>query len=71
MTNSIRTAVWCALVSLVFGASPARAKGKTGPDIGERIPAFELPDQNGNTQTFESLRGPKGLVLVFVRSADW
>lgn len=71
MTNSMGTAQWCTLIALVFGACLAPAKIKTGPDIGERIPAFELTDQNGTTQTFESLRGPKGLVLVFVRSADW
>ena len=44
---------------------------KTGPGVGARIPQFEASDQSGKTQTFESLRGPKGLVLLFVRSADW
>ncbi|MCC6585322.1 MAG: hypothetical protein IT168_01275 [Bryobacterales bacterium] len=44
---------------------------QTGPRIGERIPAFTLKDQSGREQTFESLRGPNGLVLAFVRSADW
>jgi peroxiredoxin len=44
---------------------------KTGPEIGARIPNFDAADQNGRTQTFASLRGPKGLVLMFVRSADW
>ena len=44
---------------------------RTGPDIGARIPAFEAPDQNGKVQAFASLKGPKGLVLMFVRSADW
>jgi hypothetical protein len=34
-----------------------------GPAVGEAIPAFELVDQEG--------RRPKGLVLVFFRSADW
>jgi peroxiredoxin len=42
-----------------------------GPAVGQPIPAFELVDQEGRRQTFESLRGPKGLVLVFFRSADW
>jgi peroxiredoxin len=41
------------------------------PEVGQRIPAFEAKDQNGTTQTLASLRGPKGLVLLFVRSADW
>lgn len=44
---------------------------QTGPRVGERIPGFTLKDQNGREQSFESLRGPNGLVLAFVRSADW
>ena len=44
---------------------------KTGPAVGSRIPAFDAVDQNGRKRTFETLRGPKGLVLLFVRSADW
>lgn len=42
-----------------------------GIQTGDRIPAFSLPDQNGKLQTFESLRGPKGAMIVFHRSADW
>jgi hypothetical protein len=44
---------------------------KTGPAVGSKIPALEAVDQFGKRQTFESLRGPKGLALLFVRSADW
>lgn len=44
---------------------------KTGPAVGAKIPPFEAADQFGRRQTFESLRGPKGLALLFVRSADW
>jgi hypothetical protein len=44
---------------------------KTGPAVGARIPEFEAADQDGHTRTFASLRGPKGLALMFVRSADW
>ena len=44
---------------------------RTGPEIGARIPDFTASDQSGKQQTFASLRGPKGLVLMFVRSADW
>lgn len=43
----------------------------TGPDVGARIPAFELPDREGNLQTFDSLKGENGMLLAFVRSADW
>jgi peroxiredoxin len=47
------------------------AASKTGPEAGARIPGFEAVDQNGQRQTFASLKGPKGLVLLFSRSADW
>jgi hypothetical protein len=42
-----------------------------GPAVGERIPPFEALDQSGRPQTFASIRGPRGAVIVFVRSADW
>jgi hypothetical protein len=44
---------------------------KLGPQVGERVPDFSLPDQRGRQRTLASLMGPKGLVLVFNRSADW
>jgi hypothetical protein len=44
---------------------------KTGPATGSRIPDFTAVDQHGRSRNFASLRGPKGLVLMFVRSADW
>jgi hypothetical protein len=44
---------------------------KTGPAVGSKIPPFEAVDQSGRRRTFETLRGPKGLALLFVRSADW
>jgi len=42
-----------------------------GPQVGERLPDLSLPDQHGQPRTLSSLMGPKGLVLVFNRSADW
>jgi peroxiredoxin len=44
---------------------------KLGPQIGELVPDFNLKDQYGNPQTLKSIMGPKGAMLVFVRSADW
>jgi hypothetical protein len=44
---------------------------RTGPALGSTVPSFEAPDQNGRMQTLKSLTGPKGLLLVFYRSADW
>jgi hypothetical protein len=44
---------------------------KTGPAVGQKIPVFQAKDQNGRLQDFESIRGPKGAVILFHRSADW
>ncbi len=44
---------------------------KLGPQVGERVPDFSLQDQHGETRTLQSIMGPKGAMLVFVRSADW
>lgn len=62
-----------ALATTLLGQQqPApRAAIKTGPAVGDTIPAFEATDQRGKTQTLASLTGPKGLMLVFFRSADW
>jgi len=44
---------------------------KTGPNAGQPVPAFSAQDQDGRTQTLQSVMGPKGAMLVFFRSADW
>ena len=44
---------------------------KLGPQVGERIADFRLPDQHGTVRTRDALMGPNGLMLVFSRSADW
>lgn len=44
---------------------------RTGPAVGERIPDFEAADQSGRRQTFETLKGRNGLLLLISRSADW
>jgi sulfoxide reductase heme-binding subunit YedZ len=43
----------------------------TGLNVGQKIPDFRLADQSGALRTFRDLTGPKGLLLVFTRSADW
>ena len=50
---------------------PLAGNAKTGPAVGTKIPALQAIDQDGKPRDFQSLRGPKGLVLVFARSADW
>jgi len=72
------------MVAVLFLAglyAPANAQEKVptkqgappsvGLDIGQQAPAFTLPDQFGHEQTNETLKGPKGTVLLFFRSADW
>ena len=60
----------------VFGGQTAQqfdpnADLKTGPAVGEKIPAFSATDQTGKVRDFDSLKGPQGLVLFFNRSVDW
>jgi hypothetical protein len=55
------------LMTLLQG--PAAAD--PGPAVGQPLAPFEAPDQDGRPRSFESLRGPNGLVLLFFRSADW
>jgi hypothetical protein len=42
-----------------------------GLSVGQKAPAFSAPDQLGKQQTLDTLKGPKGTVLLFFRSADW
>ena len=44
---------------------------KTGPDVGQQVPAFSAEDQEGRPQTLKSIMGPRGAMIVFFRSADW
>lgn len=74
----LRTAAALLMAGLAAGQEPRMRpvpdldkNTKTGPAIGAKIPSFEISDHLGRRQSFESLRGPKGLVLLFVRSADW
>jgi len=52
-------------------AAPVINVQALGPQVGRRIPAFTLADQNGTPRTLRSLMGPNGLMLVLYRSADW
>jgi len=56
---------------LVMTVLAAAVPAEAGPKVGEVLPAFEAVDQDGRRRSFESLRGSRGLVLVFFRSADW
>ncbi len=69
---------WWILLALFMttaaGAQQPAAKidvTKLGPQVGQTVSDFRLPDQHGKIWTRQALMGPKGLMLVFSRSADW
>ncbi|MFQ5676213.1 MAG: hypothetical protein ACE5G1_09980 [bacterium] len=43
----------------------------TGPEVGEKVPEFTLPDQSGTMRSLRELLGKNGAILNFFRSADW
>ena len=79
MSGIVAGAVVCALFCLVAQATAQQSASqpvlpdvqKLGPQVGSRVPDFTLLDQKGQSRTLASLMGPKGLMLVFYRSADW
>jgi cytochrome oxidase Cu insertion factor (SCO1/SenC/PrrC family) len=69
---------WAAAMVILFGADTQAQQSATrvdvsklGPQVGQQVPDFNLRDQNGQTQTLQTIMGPKGAMLVFIRSADW
>ena len=54
---------------------PARASmpgnSSTGPEVGDQLPDFELPDAFGETVRFHQHRAGRKAALVFYRSAVW
>ena len=65
-------------LAVVTTTVPANAQTRTpvdvstlGPQVGEQVPDFSLPDQNGQVWTRDSIMGSNGAMLVFFRSADW
>lgn len=43
----------------------------TGPEIGERLPDFVLPDAQGRPVDYHASRAGKKSIVVFYRSAVW
>jgi hypothetical protein len=50
---------------------PAIDTATLGPQVGAMVPPISGVDQLGKPQSLATLSGPKGLMLVFSRSADW
>ena len=42
-----------------------------GPAVGVPLAAFDVPDQTGARRDLADLAGDRGLLVFFVRSADW
>ena len=65
--------VWALIVVGAVAANVSRAAPQElGPPIGAKAPDIgSLSDQKSAARTLSSLMGPNGLVLFFVRSADW
>lgn len=56
------------------GGTPAATApdvARLGPQVGEKVPDFTLPDKDGRQRSLSSLMGENGLVLVFNRSVVW
>ena len=50
------------------GLPPGRS---TGPCVGERLPDFTLPDQNGREIRYHEDRAGQKSAVVFYRSTVW
>ncbi len=48
-----------------------RMFSEVGLRPGQKAPDFSAPDQFSKTQSLDTLRGSKGTILLFYRSADW
>jgi hypothetical protein len=53
------------------GSPPPVPLERRGLAVGDRVPTLNLVDQTGRVRNVGDLTGPKGLVILFVRSADW
>ena len=66
--------VWLLLffsMSIIAQDRPPIDLHSLGPQVGDTVPEFNLPDQNGKMRTLESIKGSNGAMLLFHRSADW
>lgn len=77
MTHTLQ-AMTIATAVVLLAYAPAYAQEREpidvsslGPQVGEKVPDFALPDQHGRTRTLDSVMGERGAMLVFHRSADW
>ena len=66
----------CVIAGLVTVAQWSHAEESAyaaawGPSVGSQVHLLEAVDQDGKSQTLETLKGTNGLLFVFNRSVDW
>ena len=73
-----KAALYAILAAVILGFPTHAMQSRTpvnvaslGPQVGESVPDFTLPDQNGRERSLESILGSNGAILLFYRSADW
>lgn len=55
----------------LFHFDHQNADARDGVPVAAPVPEFALMDQAGRSRTMRDLCGEHGLLLAFVRSADW
>ncbi len=66
----MRIAIAFAL-SVLAATAHAAYQDDWGPPAGAVLPALAAEDQSGVVRRVADLAGEKGLLIFFVRSADW
>ncbi|NQZ22926.1 MAG: peroxiredoxin family protein [Colwellia sp.] len=77
--NSVKQAipalfVFTLLLPLTLFISPSFAQTPSinvGPAVGEKAPILRVIDKNNISVSIDDLMAPKGLIVLFFRSADW
>ena len=70
-TDDLGITVPMAPVSFPARRYPATEDFPTGPEVGERLPDFTLPNQDGEAINFHEDRGDSKAIVVFYRSVVW
>ena len=66
----MRIAAVAALGALAV-AGHAAYQDDWGPPVGAPLAAFDVPDQTGAQRDLAGLAGERGVLVFFVRSAEW
>ncbi len=56
---------------LVNAGDPLSEEFPTGPDVGQKVPDFTLPDHSGKLVNFTETRSTRRALILFYRSASW